>query len=407
LDRSAFSALLTQPMPGRKTVAAGVWITRGAAHDPEHLAGATHLVEHLTLRACGNHDRRSLALMVDRLGGEVDAWTSSELMGISVNTTVDAVDDALDLLTDAILRPTFDAADVELELRVTKAELDLIADDPAERVEEALLKAAWGDHPLARPVIGTAKSLDNLTPEALERHHESMVQPGGMLAAVVGDVDPARVAHRLARLPLRLDPQMPALPPLRWRGARLDLTREGTDQVHARLGFKCPAVGDPRMAALAVLSRTLGDGASSRLFQRLREDEGLTYDIWAGPVLRRLGGLLEIGWACAPAAFSDAWRLVGEELDRVADDLGKDEVDVAKEGLLRGLEMDLESPGGICSHDVGEVLERGRRFDPATARREYERLTVEEVRELAAEILQPKNMASAVCGPEGAATRVA
>jgi len=82
-DGIALPALLTQPSPGRKTVAAGVWITRGAAHDPEHLAGATHLVEHLTLRACGAHDRRSLALTVDRLGGEVDAWTSSEMMGVS------------------------------------------------------------------------------------------------------------------------------------------------------------------------------------------------------------------------------------------------------------------------------------------------------------------------------------
>ena len=218
-------------MPGRKTVAAGVWITRGAAHDPEDLAGATHLVEHLTLRACGGRDRRSLAQIVDRLGGEVDAWTSSELMGISVNTTVDALDDALDLLTDAVLSPTFAAADVDLELRVTKAELDLIADDPAERVEEALLKAAWGDHPLARPVIGTRKTLENLTPEALELHHRSLVVPGGMLAAVVGDAEPARVAARLARLPLQLTPQLPPLPPLRWLGAQLDLTREGTDQV--------------------------------------------------------------------------------------------------------------------------------------------------------------------------------
>jgi len=406
-ERSILPALLTNPMPGRKTVAAGVWITRGAAHDPDHLAGATHLVEHLTLRACGGHDRRSLALMVDRLGGEVDAWTSSELMGISINTTTDALDDALDLLTDAVLSPTFAASDVELELRVTKAELDLIADDPAERVEEALLKAAWGDHPLARPVIGTEQTLENLTPEILERHHASMVQPGGMLAAVVGDADPARVAARLARLPLELAPRVPALPPLQWRGGRLDLTREGTDQVHARLGFKGPAIGDSRLAALAVLSRTLGDGASSRLFQRLREDEGLTYDIWASPVLRRLGGLLEIGWACAPPAFADAWRLVDEELRRVADDLGRDEVEVAKEGLLRGLEMDMESPGGICSHDVGEVLERGRRFDPEVARREYEKLTVEEVRDLAAEILRAEDKASAICGPEGAATRVA
>jgi hypothetical protein len=113
--------------------AAGVWITRGAAHDPKPIAGATHLVEHLTLRACGPHDRRSLALAVDRLGGEVDAWTGSELMGVSVNTTIDAIGEALDLLVDAVLSPTFEPDDVELERRVTRAELELIADDPAER----------------------------------------------------------------------------------------------------------------------------------------------------------------------------------------------------------------------------------------------------------------------------------
>ena len=165
-------------MSGRRTVAAGVWITRGSAHDPDDIAGATHLVEHLTLRSCGGRDRRSLALAIDRLGGEVDAWTSSELMGVSVNTTVDALDEALDLLVDAILTPTFAPDDVALELRVTEAELELMADDPGERVEEALLRAAWGDHPLARPVIGTRESLARLTPAVLERHHEMLVRPG-------------------------------------------------------------------------------------------------------------------------------------------------------------------------------------------------------------------------------------
>jgi predicted Zn-dependent peptidase len=394
-------------MPGRRTVAAGVWITRGAAHDPPSLAGATHLVEHLTLRSCGGRSRRSLALAVDRLGGEVDAWTSSDLMGVSVNTTIDALDEALDLLVDAVLSPTFAPGDVELELRVTLAELELVADDPAERVEEALLEAAWGRHPLARPVIGTRESLERLTPANLRRHHETLVQPGGMVAAVVGDADPELIASRLRRLPLAQPPMAPPLPGLRWRGAHLDLSREGTEQVHARLAFEAVAVGDPRVAALVVLNRCLGDGAASRLFQRLREDEGITYDVWSGPVLRHLGGLLEIGWACAPAAFPDALRLVREELERIAGDLTDNEVGVAKEGLARGLEMDIESPSGRCSLDVGEVLERGRRFDPETSRRELAAVTPDDVRRLASEILRPERMASAVCGPEGAAIRVA
>jgi predicted Zn-dependent peptidase len=394
-------------MPGRETVAAGIWITRGAAHDPAAVAGATHLVEHLTLRACGGRDRRSLALLVDRLGGEVDAWTSSELMGISVSTTRDALDEALDLLVEATLSPTFEPEDVDLEKRVTRAELDLAADDPAERVEEALLRAAWGDHPLARPVIGTRETLEALTPAILKRHHAELVRPSGMIAAVVGDFDHGEVAKSLARLPLQHAPKAAQLAPVSWRGAHLDLNREGTDQVHARLGFESIDVSDPRVWALIIFNRILGDGASSRLFQRLREDEGLTYDIWSGPVLRKLGGLLEVGWACAPSAFADAWRLVQEELALVTRNLSRDEVEVAKEGVLRGLRMDMESPGGICSLDVGDVLERGRRFDRDTTCRELAAVTVDQVRQLAAEIVRPERMASAVCGPEGAATRVA
>jgi predicted Zn-dependent peptidase len=394
-------------MPGRETVAAGVWITRGAAHDPESVAGATHMVEHLTLRACGGHDRRSLALTVDRLGGEVDAWTSSEMMGITLNTTVDALGDALDLLVDALLTPTFKPEDVELERRVTQAELDLLADDPSARVEQALLQAAWGKHPLARPVIGSHETLASLTPAVLEDHHATLIRPGGLLAAVVGDVTSEKVVQHLARLPLAYEPRVAALPALRWRGKRLDVGREGIDQVHARLGFEAPAAGDPRVPALVILNRILGDGASSRLFQRLREDEGLTYDVWSAPVLRRLGGLLEIGWACAPRALPDAWKLVVEELHRVTGNLDSEEVEVAKEGLLRGLQMDVESPGVLCSLDVGELLDRGRRFDTADARRELEEVSVEDVQRMAVEVLRPDRMASAVCGPKGVAALVA
>ena len=396
-----------QTTPGRETVAAGVWITRGAAHDPQTIAGATHLVEHLTLRSCGAHDRRALARLVDRLGGEVDAWTSTELMGISINTTVDATGDALDLLVGAVLSPTFEPDDVELERRVTRAELELVADDPAERVGEALLKAAWGEHPLARPVIGTFETLDALTPEILRNHHGTLVRPGSMMAAVVGDVSPEAVARRLSRLPLGQVPSVPELPPLSWRGTHLDISREGTDQVHARLAFEALAVSDPRIPALVVLNRTLGDGASSRLFQRLREEEGLTYEIWSGPVMWRLGGFLEVGWACAPQAFADSWRLVLDELVRISRDLSDEEVEVAKEGILRGLRMDMESPAARCSLDVGEMLERKRRFDPEIVCREFEAVTRDDVIGLAAEILQPDTCASAICGPEGAATRVA
>jgi len=404
---SVLPALLVRPMPGRRSVAAGVWFARGAAHDPASLAGCTHLLEHLTLRRCGDRDRRSLARLVDRLGGDVDAWTSSELMGVSVQTTRDALDDALDLLVDAVAAPTFDPRDVELERRVIQAELELVEDDPAELVEETLLEAAWGRHPLARPVIGTAASLARLKPSIMRRHHANLMRPGRVVASVAGDVEITEVEARLRRLPLGLAPAPPRLPPLRWCAHHRRAGRQLGDQVHARLAFPAVAAADSQAPAFSVLSRLLGVGSSSRLFQRLREEEGLTYDIWSGLVLRHLGGLLEVGWACAGEVFPEVWRLVREELQRLPQTVEPEEVEVAKEGLARGLEMDAESPSGLCSLDVSELLQRGRPFDLDAAVAETMAVTPEGVRDLAERHLRLERMASAICGPENLALQVA
>lgn len=400
-------ALLLHPTPGRRTLTAGVWLLHGAAHDPEELAGATHLVEHLTLRRCGDRDRFALAQLVDRLGGGVDAWTSTELMGVTVETTRDAVDDALALLADAVLAPSFAPADVELERRVAGVEMDLVEDDPEEMADEAILRAAWGDHPLARPVIGRRETLEALSPAVLRRHHAGMVRPGGVVAAVVGDVDPAVVAAGLGRLPLAAPPHPKELPPLFWRGARTTVVRRAADQVYARVAFPTPGAADPRVPALAVLNRVVGVGASSRLFQRLREDAGLTYDISSGLVLRHAGGLLEVGWTCAPGAFAAAWQLLATELADLASGVVDDEVAVAREALVRGLEMDVEDPSARAALEVGELLDRGRRFDPERAAAELARVTAGEVCELARGILRPAVMAAAVCGPKGVLERVA
>ena len=407
MTRPVPPALLVRELPSRRTVAAGVWLVHGAAHDPAHMAGATHLLEHLTLRRCGVHDRRSLARLIDRVGSEVDAWTSSELMGVSVETTLDALGDALGLLVDAVVTPTFDPADVELERRVSLAELDLLRDDPAEQVEEAILRAVWGDHPLARPVVGSAASLRRLTPAVLRRHHAAVVAPHRVIAAVAGDVDPGDVAERLAVLPLATLPESPPLPAPQWVGKHISVVRRDSVQVHARLAFPAPASGDSRLAEASILNRLLGVGASSRLFQRLREDEGLTYDIWSGLLVRQAAGLLEVGWTCSPEVFSEVWKVVKEEVGGLASTITFDEVEVAKEGLLRGLQMEAESPAGLCGLDVSEVLTRGRRFDAVVAAAELTRVSAGAVAELARESLRMSRMATAICGPEGLAERVA
>jgi predicted Zn-dependent peptidase len=406
-ETRSVSALLVETLPDRRTVTAGVWIAHGSAHDPAPLAGATHLVEHLTLRRCGDHDRHSLAALVDRLGGDVDAWTGCESMGVSIQTTRDALPEALELLQDAILRPTFATDDVELERKVSLAELELVNDDPSEQVEEALVRAAWGGHPIAQPVIGTAESLVALDAATLRRHHAQLIRPGRVLLAVAGSVEMAEVASLASRLPLSAPVAAPPLPPLRWLGGREEIARVGVDQAHVRLAFPAMPASSPEVSALSVFNRVLGVGASSRLFQRLREDEGLTYDIWSSAVLRRQGGLLEVGWTCSPQLLNDVWRLVREELAALQARVRDGEVEVAREGLLRGLDMDAETTGGLCSMAASEVLERDRTLDLDRIVAEIRAVRTDEVATLARTMLRAEHMASAVCGPAGSVQLVA
>jgi predicted Zn-dependent peptidase len=173
------------------------------------------------------------------------------------------------------------------------------------------------------------------------------------------------------------------------------------------MAFPAVKACHPEAVSIAILNRILGVGSTSRLFQRLREVEGLTYDIWSSAALRRSGGLLEVGWACSPSVYGEVWLLVEEELRRIAVDLVDDEVEVALEGMVRGVEMDAELPAARCAMDVSEVLDRGRRFDPDRTREEILTVKPPQIRELAARLLRPEKMATAVCGPDGLAARVA
>ncbi len=400
-------ALLVSPLPGRRTLCLSVRVLHGAAHDPATMAGATHLVEHLMLRRCGGRERLQLAQQVDRLGGGVDAWTGAESMGLTVETTIDALEEATGLIEDAVLDPTFAPEDIDLERRIAIAELDLARSDPEDRVEELLLEAAWRGHPLSRPIIGDVASLGRLTPDALRRHHGALIRHGRLLVTVAGDIDAFEVTSRLTRLPLAVPPVSEPLPPLAWAGGRRSEAVGPGEQVHARLAFPTPGSGSPALAGLAVLNRILGVGASSRLFQRLREEEGLTYDVFSALVLRQPGGLLEIGWACGKEQFAQARRLVVEELDRLVSTLQAEEVEIAVEAITRGLEMDAEDPSVRVALEADERIERGRRFDLETILAELHKVTVLGVRELAAQVLDLRVAAAALCGPEGVEEQVA
>jgi predicted Zn-dependent peptidase len=388
-------------------VSAGVWVLRGAAHELPEIAGATHLLEHLMLRRCGQRTHREVARLIDRLGGAVDAWTDQEMTGLSVETTAGGAAEAVALLCDAVTSPTFDPGDVELERQVAMAELEMIADDPGELADEALGRAAWGDHPLARPIIGTEQSLIRLSPATLQHHHPQLVRPGQVLAVVAGDLCPDDVERWFARLPLDQPPSLTPLPQVAWRGERVGVTRQAQGQFTVRLAVSTPGLLSAEVPAVSLLNRVLGVGASSRLFQRLREELGLVYDISSGLLLRSEAGRLEVAWSCSPDHLERTRREVIDQLTALTESVGPEEVAIARDGMLRSLEMDFDDPTGRCELEAGEVLQTGRVLDLERRCRELERVDAAELRRLAQRLLAGAPMAEAWCGPPRECERVA
>jgi predicted Zn-dependent peptidase len=385
--------LLVAPLPAASTVAVGAWMASGSAHEPDEAA------EHLLLRRCGDRTPEAIAEAIDSLGGAVDAFTTREECAVTAHVPAERVDEALDLVIDAVFRPRPRAEDVELERGVIRAEFDLIQDSPGEVAAERALEACWGPHPLARPVMGRREVVDKLTAEALVRFHRQRFTAENLLLVAAGPVDERRLERRVSELPRRGVGDVVLTPPA-WRPGMVIEPRDGLEQVYANLVLPALAADDPEILALGVLHQLLGGGASSRLFRELRDRLGLVYDVGSSVYTTAIAGVLEVSFSAPVRQAAACWEAVIRVLEGVAaGDVSDHEVRVAQRGLAASVTLGAEGPDALMEALAGEYLARGRRFDAETIRRELADVTPERVRALAGRVVCLEALAGAVCGP--------
>lgn len=407
LDRTVLPSglvVLSERLPGVRSAAVGVWVRAASAHEPPARMGVSHLLEHMVFKGTERRDARALAQALEGRGGTLDAYTSRDHTSFQAHVLDEDLPLAVDVLSDLVRRPLLRPEDLELERNVVLEEINGVEDSPDDLVFELHARTLWPEHPYGYSILGTPDTVAALGASDLRDVHRAGYYPANCVVAAAGNVEHEALVEALVAEgwaepdPDGRPPRPEPVPEPATRGIRREVTRD-TAQSHLVLGTDTFASRDPRRYALALLTNTLGGGMSSRLFQRVREELGLAYAVFAYQQFYHGTGQVGVYVGTAPETAARAEEEIRRELARVAaEGLTEDEIAQGKRQLKGQVMLSLESPISRMLRLASTVLtdDRYRRLDEIQSA--IDAITRDEVAGLAAEFFAPERQSMVVLG---------
>jgi predicted Zn-dependent peptidase len=398
--------VVSERLPGLRSAAVGVWVRAASAHEVPEQLGAAHLLEHLVFKGTERRDAHELALALEVRGGSLDAFTGRDTTSYQAHVLDADLPLAVEVLTDLVRGPLLREADLKLEREVVLEEIAGVEDAPEELAFDLHAGALWPDHPYGRSILGTRETVGALRAEDLRRLHTSGYFAGNCVIAAAGNVHHEQLLTVLERegwfdgsgngAAQRWGPPAPA-PAV--RGRVEDVPRD-TAQVHLVLGTDTFAYTDPRRFALSMLVNALGGGMSSRLFQRVREELGLAYAVYAYRQSYQSAGQLGIYVGTRRDTAEQALAEIRSELARVAaESLPAPELADARQQLKGQIMLSLESPSSRMSRLASLEL-HGEAYRPLDALlAEVDAVTPDTVAAVAREYFAPERQTVLRLGP--------
>jgi predicted Zn-dependent peptidase len=394
--------VVTEEMPGARSVTTGFWVGVGARDEPDAVAGASHFLEHLLFKGTDSRTAAQIAEAVDAVGGEMNAFTAQEYTAYYTRLPAGQLVLGLDILCDVLWAPAFRPHEIEAERQVILEEIAMEEDTPDDRVLTLLAEAMFPDHVLGREVLGTRRSISDMTREDIRGFHDAWYRPANLVVAAAGAVTHDEVVDGVTRRigeaesgerPVRHAPTSPA--------RSLEVLQRRGEQAHLAVGVPSLTKHDPDRFALTIANVVLGGGMSSRLFQKIREERGLAYSVYSYPASYADCGVLVVYAGTAPARLGEVRALVYEELDRLAQDGITDaELRVAKGYLEGSTVLGLEDSGGRMSRIGKSVLVHGDVVEVDEVLARYLAVTRADVQRVVERVLGANERTTAVVGPQ-------
>lgn len=390
--------IVTEHMPGLESASAGIWVTAGGRHEREEQNGIAHFLEHMAFKGTARRSALQIAEEIEDVGGYINAYTSREMTAYYARILREDVGLALDVIGDILLNPAFHDADIETERHVILQEIGQALDTPDDIIFDWLQEASYPGQAFGRTILGPSERVSAFGRTDLQGFVAEHYGPGQMILAAAGAVDHDKIVKQAEGLfgHMTAHPQK-SFQPAAFKGAERREIKD-LEQVHFAMAFEGPGYRDPSVYTSQVYATAMGGGMSSRLFQKIREERGLCYSIFAQAGSYDDTGQITLYAGTSAEEIGDLTTLTIDELKRAADDMTEAEVARAKAQMRAGMLMGLESPSSRAER-IARLLSMHGRVPPVEeAVAKINAVTVADVRAYAAGLTQA-GAALALYGP--------
>jgi predicted Zn-dependent peptidase len=393
--------VITEAMSHVRSVSVGVWIGTGSRRETPEQNGVCHFIEHMLFKGTATRSAEDIARSVDSLGGNLDAFTGKELVCYNTKVLDEHLPVAMDILSDLVLNPAFREEDIEKEKGVILEEIKMDADNPDYLVHETFTSNFWKGHALGRPILGTRETVKKLSREVIARYYGEIYTPENMLVTAAGNLTHEQlvslVGERFEKVK-RGGPVPDQSKPATHAQIALK-TKKDLEQVHVCLGVPCYPIPHEDRFICYVLNTVLGGGMSSRLFQNIRERQGLAYSVFSELNPYTDTGCLAVYAGTSLESARNVVDCVLKEFSELKQQtVPAEELRRAKDHLKGSLMLSLESTSSRMSNLARQEMHFGRFFSLDELVESIEKVTADEVQRVAQDFFKSDDIALTVLG---------
>ena len=398
--------LVTERMPWVRSITLGIWVTTGSRDEHPKIAGASHFLEHVLFKGTKTKTSREIAEAFDAIGGDLNAFTAKEHTAFYARVLDGDLPMAVEHLTDMLQHSLIKSADLDSERTVILEEINMHEDAPDELVHDMFMENLWPDDPIGRPVLGTVKSITEMTRDQVRKFWKKHYIPGNFVVAAAGNLEHDELEELVTSL---MDTEKSAegeykgttIPegkiPTPVGGAHV--RRRETEQAHIVIGTAGMPRSDPRRYSFGIVNDALGGGMSSRLFQEIREKRGLVYSVYSYHSMFAETGAFVVYAGTAPSRANEVATLITQELENVAEKgITEEELERSKSHMKGSMVLGLEETSSRMNRLGKSEIAHGEVITLDEVLERIEQVNVDDAREAAAEILNRPRSVS-VIGP--------